>query len=234
LKWYLFVDELDLVEDEHEGDPRGLGLDDEPGERGGLRPGLVEREEHDEAVDVGDGRVGDLGPPLEDVLDHAAAVGPVDGAHKDAVPDEDAAADLLEQRADDAEQVGAAMALQARGRGVHDDAHEVGLRRRDEPRGLRRGQLLGGRGREGRRQREQARVRGGVVGRAAEGREGVGAVAGWERERLEREAQAEAGQRRCRRRGGGEERHFGVPEKGERTAERSTVDRHWCGGAPRG
>jgi len=126
LKWYLFVDELDLVEDEHEGDPRGLGLDEEPGERGGLRPGLVEREEHDEAVDVGDGRVDDLGPPLEDVLDHAAAVGPVDGPDEDAVPDEDAAADLLEQRADDAEQVGAAVVLQAGGRGVDDDAHEVG------------------------------------------------------------------------------------------------------------
>ena len=208
LKWYLFVDELDLVEDEHEGDPRGLGLDEEPGERGGLRPGLVEREEHDEAVDVGDGRVDDLGPPLEDVLDHAAAVGLVDGPDEDAVPDEDAAADLLEQRADDAEQVGAAVVLQAGGRGVDDDAHEVGLRRRDEPRGLRRGQLLGGRGREGRRQREKARVRGGVARRAAEGREGVRAVPG-----RKREAQAEAGQRRCRRRGrgGGEEWHFGVP-----------------------
>src|SRR6185312_11182967 len=91
------------------------GLDDEPGERGGLRPGLVEREEHDEAVDVGDGRVDDLGPPLEDVLDHAAAVGPVDGPDEDAVPDEDAAADLLEQRADDAEQVGATVVLQAGG-----------------------------------------------------------------------------------------------------------------------
>ena len=172
---YLFADELDLVEDEHKRDPCRLGLNEEPGERGRLGLGLVEREEHDEVVDVGDGRVGHLGPPLEDILDHPAAVGPVDRPDEDAVTDEHAAADLLEQRADDAEQVGAAVVVQPRGRGVHDDAHEVGLRGSDETRGLRVEQLLGRWGREGRRQGEEARVGRGVVVAEREGK-GDGAV----------------------------------------------------------
>lgn len=216
---YLFIDELDLVEDEDERYPRGLGLDEEPGERCGLGPGLVEREEDDEAVDIGDGRVGDLGPPLEDVLDHPAAVGPVDGSHEDPVPDEHAAADLLEQRPHDAEQVRPAVLLEvvARGHGVHDDAHEVGLRGGDQAGSLGREERIRGRRREGGGQREEARVVVGGGGAAEEGEgEGEGVVAEREGEWKRERGEAEAGQRR--RSGEGERRHFG--EEG-----RSEVDR---------
>lgn len=193
------VDELDLVEDEQEGNARGLGVDEEPGERGGLGLRLVEREEEDDAVDVGDGRVGDLGAAVEDVLDDAAAAGPVDGPDEHPVPDEHAAADLLEQRAHDAEQVGAPVVLQARGRGGDDDAHEVGLGGGHEPRGLGREERVGGGWRGGACgwwRQEEARVAGG--GAAGE----VEAVG-------EREAEVEAGQRGGGGRRGWEERHFG-------------------------
>ena len=118
---YLFVGKLDLVEDEHERYPCRLGFDEEPGERGRLRPRLVQREEHDELVDVCHGRVGNLAPALEHVLDHPAAVGPVDGPDEHPIPDEHGAADLLEQRPDHAEKVGAAVVLDPRRGGAHDE-----------------------------------------------------------------------------------------------------------------
>ncbi|KAJ1410628.1 hypothetical protein SESBI_21795 [Sesbania bispinosa] len=85
-------------------------------------------------VDVGDGRVQNLGISLENVLNHAPAIHPIDGTYENLVSNHHPALYLLQQRPHHAQQLDP---LEASRRFFgDDDAHEVGLRSSDDADGL--------------------------------------------------------------------------------------------------
>ena len=133
---HLIIHKLRLVECEHERDSGGFSFDKKAREGEGFRLGVFEREKHEKLVDVSNGRVENLGGSLEDILDHAPAVNPIDGPHKNLVPDHHPPLNLLQQRPHHAENLHPAEASRRFVIFGDDDAHEVGLRRRHHADGL--------------------------------------------------------------------------------------------------
>ena len=73
---------------------------------------------------------------MEDILDHAPAVHPIDGPHKNLVPYHHPPLNLLQQRPHHAKYLNPAEASRRLVVFGDDDAHEVGLRRRHHADGL--------------------------------------------------------------------------------------------------